>query len=93
MNGSQLNMDFSAVGERNRFTEALHEGKFILSIEAPTPEYDSSDPAPAPEQIAALEEEVMRVQGMETVLALPDETLLLSGHSGPTTVAAERPNF
>ena len=28
-----------------------------------------------------------------TVLALPDETLLLSGHSGPTTVAEERPNF
>ena len=72
MNGNQLNMDFSAVGERNRFTEALHGGKFILSIEAPSPEYGSSDPAPAPEQIAALEEEVMRVQGMETVLALPD---------------------
>ena len=72
MNGNQLNMDFSAVGEQNRFTEALHGGKFILSIEAPSPEYGSSDPAPAPEQLAALEEEVMRVQGMETVLALPD---------------------
>ena len=72
MNGNQLNMDFSAVGEHNRFTGALHGGKFILSIEAPTPEYGSSDPAPAPEQLAALEDEVMRVQGMETVLALPD---------------------
>ena len=69
MNGSQLNMDFSAVGDRNRFTEALHGGKFILSIEAPVPEFGTSDPAPAPDQIAALEDEVMRVQGMETVLA------------------------
>ena len=74
MNGSQLNMDFSAVGDRNRFTEALHGGKFILSIEAPVPEFGTSDPAPAPDQIAALEDEVMRVQGMETVLALPDRT-------------------
>ena len=74
MNGDQLNMDFSAAGEQNRFTGALHGGRFILSIEAPSPEFGSSDPAPAPDQIAALEEEVMRVQGLETVLALPDRT-------------------
>ena len=72
MDGNQLNMDFSAAGKQNRFTEALHGGKFILSIEAPSPEFGSSDPAPTPDQIAAREEEVMRVQGMDTVLALPD---------------------
>ncbi len=27
------------------------------------------------------------------ILTLPDETLLLSGHSNPTTVAEERPNY
>jgi len=72
MAGNQLKMDFSAVGERNRFSEALHGGKFILSIEAPAPEFGSSDPAPTAEQLASLEDEVMRVQGMETILALPD---------------------
>ena len=79
MDGNQLKMDFSAVGERNRFTEALHEGRFILSVEAPSPEFGSSDPAPTPEQLAALEDEVMRVQGMETVLALPDRGRLWRG--------------
>ena len=79
MNGNQLNMDFSAVGSENRFTEALHGGRFILSIEAPSPEFGSSDPAPTPDQIAALEDEVMRVSGMETVLALPDRGAVWRG--------------
>jgi len=72
MSGNQLKMDFSSAGERNRFAEALHGGRFILSIEAPSPEFGSSDPAPTPDQLAALEDEVMRVQGMDTILALPD---------------------
>ena len=72
MSGSQLNMDFSSVRSQNRFVEALHTGKFVLSVEAPTPEFGSSDPAPNVDQLAALEAEVMRVQGMETVLAVPD---------------------
>ena len=65
MSGNQLNMDFSSVRSQNRFLEALHTGKFILSVEAPTPEFGSSDPAPNADQLAALESEVMRVQGME----------------------------
>lgn len=79
MDGSQLNMDFSAATGKNRFAEALHGGKFILSIEAPSPEFGSSDPAPAPDQLAALEDEVMRVQGLETVLALPDRGAVWRG--------------
>jgi methylenetetrahydrofolate reductase (NADPH) len=79
MDGNQLNMDFSAAGEKNRFTEALHGGRFILSIESPSPEFGSSDPAPDPEQIAALEDEVMRVQGMETILAIPDRGRIWRG--------------
>ena len=68
----QLNMDFSARRDRNRFTAALREGRFILAIEAPSPEFGSPDPAPNPEQLAALEAEVMRVNGPETVLTIPD---------------------
>ena len=72
MNGDQLNMDFSSAARNNRFADALHGGRFILAVETPSPEFGSSDPAPAPDQLAALEDEVMRVQGMETVLAIPD---------------------
>ncbi len=72
MSGNQLNMDFTAPRKQNRFTEALHGGKFILAVEAPSPEPGSSDPAPAADQLAALESELMRVQGMEPVLAIPD---------------------
>ncbi len=75
----QLNMDFSAAGTENRFTDALRAGKFIFAVEAPSPEFGSSDPAPNPEQLAALEAEVMRVQGLETVLAVPDRGVAWRG--------------
>ena len=85
----QLRMDFSRPGEQNRFVSALREGKFILAVEAPSPEFGSSDPAPDPEQIAALEEEVMRVQGMETVLAIPDRGRIWRGVEHALELPAE----
>lgn len=72
MSGSQLNMDFSSARPQNRFIDALREGRFVLAVEAPSPEFGSSDPAPNPDQLAALEAEVMRVSGPETVLTIPD---------------------
>ena len=68
----QLNMDFARPVRTNRFKTALDEGRFVLAVEAPTPEAGSSEPAPSPEQLAALESEVMRVNGLDTVLVIPD---------------------
>ena len=71
-NSRQLNMDFARPGKVNRFKDALNEGRFVLAVEAPTPEAGSSEPAPTADQLAALESEVMRVNGLDTVLVIPD---------------------
>ena len=71
-NSRQLSMDFTPAGKINRFADALHNGRFVLAVEAPAPEVGSPDPAPAPEQLAALENEVMRIGGLDTVLVIPD---------------------
>jgi len=89
MSGSQLNMDFTARREQNRFAEALRGGRFILAVEAPTPETGSSDPAPTPDQLAALESELMRVQGMEPLLALPDRGAMWRGIEHALELPAE----
>ena len=68
----QLNMDFAAPGKTNRFRDALNDGRFVLAVEAPAPEPGSAEPAPTAEQLAALESEVMRVNGLDTVLVIPD---------------------
>ena len=71
-NSRQLNMDFGRPVRNNRFKSALDDGRFVLAVEAPAPEAGSSEPAPTPEQLAALESEVMNVSGLDTVLVIPD---------------------
>ena len=71
-NSRQLNMDFAGPGGSDRFRDALNNGRFVLAIEAPAPEAGSTEPAPTTEQLAALEAEVMRVNGLDTVLVIPD---------------------
>ena len=90
----QLNMDFAQPVRTNRFKTALDEGRFVLAVEAPTPEAGSSEPAPSPEQLAALLSSVRINLSSETVGDLT--RTLLEGYfayaaSDPATDLAKLP--
>ncbi|MDR0932507.1 MAG: methylenetetrahydrofolate reductase C-terminal domain-containing protein [Victivallales bacterium] len=60
----------------NRFRDALGKGEFVLLVESPSPSL-SNDPIAAGERLAALEETVLSITSVNTVLALTDRYLSL----------------
>ena len=77
MNDLQLEMNFS-VPSRNRFREALDNGEFVLLIENTSPGRDNPLAVSA-ERLAALEETVLGISGINTALAITDRSRRLDG--------------
>ena len=69
MNDLQLEINFTE--RRNRFRDALNRGEFVLLIENSSLGRDN-DPAAAGERLAALENAVLAIDGVNAALAITD---------------------
>ncbi|MGN1366803.1 MAG: hypothetical protein ACI406_15640, partial [Victivallis vadensis] len=69
MDNLQLEINFSE--RRNRFRDALNAGEFVLLVENSSPGRDN-DPAASADRLAALENAVLDIKGINASLAITD---------------------